>query len=104
MMMRVLRVFTPFPRSINTRLLTNVPVVEPFLQVFHDVLAVRRKRHIVGVAMHLQILDDLPALLIRPFRPNHAVLRRAAGLPRNISAAELMAYVGIPRNTGVEQE
>src|SRR5450755_3294479 len=104
MMMRVLRVFTPSPRSMNTRLLTYVPVVEPFLQVLHDVLAVRRKLHNVGVAMHLQILDDLPALLVRPFRSNHAVLRRAAGLPWNISAAELMTYVGISRNAGVEQK
>src|SRR5664279_3915407 len=104
MMMRVLRVFTPSSRPINNRLLTYVPVVESFLQVLHDVLAVRRKLHVVGVAMHLQILDDLPALRLRPFRPNHAVLRRAAGLPWNISAAELMAYVGIARNTGVEQE
>src|SRR5271165_1521860 len=104
MMMRVLRVFTPSPRPINPRLLTHVPVVEPFLQVLHDVFTVRRQLHIVGVAMHLQILDDLPALRFRPFRPNHAVLRRAAGLPWNISAAELMAYVGIPRNAGVEQE
>ena len=70
MMMCVLRVFTPSSRPLNTRLLTQVPVVEPFLQVLHDVLPVWRKPHIVRVAMHLQVLDDLPTLGFRELRPD----------------------------------
>src|SRR5664279_2207965 len=104
MIMRVLRVFTPSSRSFYPRLLTHVPVVETFLQVLHDVQSIRRKLYVMGVAMHLQVLDELPALRFRPFRPDHAILRRTAGFPRNVSAAKLVTNVGVSGDAGIEQE
>src|SRR6516164_4175407 len=104
MMMCVLRVFTPSSRPLNTRLLTQVPVVEPFLQVLHDVLPVWRKPHIVRVAMHLQVLDDLPTLGFRELRPDHSVLRRTAQLPWNVTTTKFVTGIGVSGYAGVEPE